>query len=1161
LVAGIALALLCLIVPVARGATTIDSYGYLTTFGPGGTALDSQLAGVASGQSTGNIFLAEQLNQSVTVYAPDASVGGVSLATVHTSIFPQDLAVDPTDGSLYVSANGLFGTGFEKHVSDGAPTPAYTVDPAFAPSLLSPAPRSLAVDPVSHDLLVADSGTGRIERLSAADGSLISSFDGAGSAGGAFQNLGAIAVGPTGTVYVVDGSARVERFSATGTSQGALSVGTGSQPIGVAANPLSGDVVVAINRQGQTYLKGFTSGGTELFLTRFPSPKAVLGLAWDGGSDRIYVATNGGGAADTFVPADQPGVDMPVVSNVTATSVHLAAEVAGAGQSTSARFEYCPATAACGDYPVSNPGDTGNPWVRLADHNITGTETIEDDLPVTANNSWRVRVSADSTYASGVVTENTSSSVSFDSPLAPPHVDTGSAESITTSSADLTGTIDTLGGQTTYHFEYGPTTDYGSRIPGDGEATVGTSRTPRLVSRLVGGLQPGTTYHFRLVARNAAGTTNGSDRMFVTATSGPPLRRYEQVTPVEKKGGVANSLIGFQAAADGSAVSFTLAAAPTDAPSAVIFTRYLSRRGSDDWLRWTSTDPPLNVSRNVVEVVTQAISPDFNHALVVSNRALTAGAINGGGNIYVVDLRTRDYTLIGSAPGYSAYVAMAGIQTENMFLTGSSDFSWITFMAPRSLLPGAPTSAMYRWSRAGGLTLQSSSSASARRPDTANELTTRFVSNDGNVMYYDLEDGDGAVYRHVLGGATTPVSVAEAGGDSPPGTVVGARLDGVSRDGRYAIFRTEQRLTADNPSSANNRWMYRFDAQTGGIEFIGQPVNATSGIVYAVGDDSTVFYHGDLGGSLSWRDGVTHQFTAANLDFSLSNGVQHFVSPNGRYLAYVDSGAVHLYDSEAQTDVCVSCPSDGGSGGRDFGLPGGTRTVSNRIPQVVNDSGLMFFDTAARLLPADHNGSRDVYSYQDGKLSLISPGEGNFTARFADATPDGSDVFFTTDQSLVGQDTDGGLDVYDARVGGGFPRQSPAATDECVRNECVEPQVGPVESPSPGSAPPQLPGQEEGPRSSTLRVRVAVTKVIIGSRSVRVSFRASQLGRLKVSGLRVVKTVRNVAKAGTYSISVPLTRKARLMHARHQKFKLSVKLTLTGDWGSSSAKFSRTLGK
>lgn len=1168
LVMGVMLSLSCGLVSVARAATTIDSYGYLSSFSAGDFPADAKRTGVAVGQSTGNIFLAVQNNFGAQIFAPDPVQGGTSLASVSASIGVQDVAVDPADDTLYMSANGTFGTGFEKQVSDGAPTPAYSVDPAFAPALLSPAPRALAVDPVSHDLLVADQGAGRIQRLSAVDGSTISSF---GGAGGPFQDLGAIAAGPTGTIYVIDGS-QIGRFSSAGAPQGTLPLVSGSQALGVAVHPQSGDVVVAISWHGLTFLQGFSPGGTELFLTRFPASisQSVQGVAWDGNSDRIYVV-DGSATASTFVPADQPGLDAPVLSNVTATSVHVAAQVAaGSGQPTSARIEYCPAAAACGDYPVSDPTNPDNPWIRLPNHdNLTGTVTIEDDVPAGANNSWRIRVSATATRtADNVVTENTSAAVSFDSPLAAPRVQTGAAAAVTATSAELIGTIDTYGAQTTYHFEYGTTTAYGNRVPADSEAPAGTSRAPRTVSRPIGGLQPGTTYHYRLVATNPAGTTEGPDRTLTTAASDPPARGYEQVTPVDKKGGVVDSLLGFQAAADGSAVSYILAAAPTDAPSAVIFGRYMSRAGSDDWYRWTPTDPPLGIARNTVEVVTQAISSDFTHALVVSNRVLAPGAQEGSGNIYVVDLRTQAYDWVGTAPGWTGYINMSAIQTENMFLAGAPDFSWITITTRNSLMPNhAPAAAMYRWTRTDGLKLESSTTASIRRPDPQGELTSRWVSDDGNIMYYDQTDGvedtgEDGVYRHVLGGGAEPISVAEDNAAVLEGTVVPAFLDGISRDGRYAIFRTDVRLTADNPPTLNGKWMYRFDAQTGDLEFIAQSSNTSAGNVFAVGDDArTVFYATDLGGSQSWRDGVRHTFTTADLGASGGLGVQRFASPNGRYLAYVDSqnSSVHLYDAERQIDVCVSCPPDGSSGGRDFGLPIGTRTVSNRVPVVVTNDGLMFFDTAARLLPADHNGSRDVYSYQDGKLTLISPGDGNFTARFADATPDGSIVYFTTDQALVGQDTDEGLDVYRFRVN---PfNQSRPTKSECARNECAEPRPGPVESPPRGSAPPELPDQEASLKSSPPRFRITVSKVSVGSKTMRISFRASQRGRVQVSGARVVKTVRNVAKAGTYSITVPLSRKARQMRAAHRRFKVSVKVTLTGGWGSSSVKLSRTLGK
>ena len=69
--------------------------------------------------------------------------------------------------------------------------------------------------------------------------------------------------------------------------------------------------------------------------------------------------------------------------------------------------------------------------------------------------------------------------------------------------------------ETTYRFEYGETTSYGSEVPLGG-ADIGKGATPVPVSAPLTGLKLGVTYHFRVIAENAFKTTTGPDQSFTT---------------------------------------------------------------------------------------------------------------------------------------------------------------------------------------------------------------------------------------------------------------------------------------------------------------------------------------------------------------------------------------------------------------------------------------------------------------------------------------------------------------------------------------------------------------------------------------------------------------------------------------------------------------------
>ena len=131
--------------------------------------------------------------------------------------------------------------------------------------------------------------------------------------------------------------------------------------------------------------------------------------------------------------------------------------------------------------------------------------------------------------------------------FAPPIVTTTAALGIGLTSASLRGTVTPSSQATGYFFEYGTTTAYGAQtqalfLPPPSNSQV-------IVSFLVAGLKQGTSYHFRLVASNADGTSRGADQSFTTNDRTKPVLTLLKVAP------------GIFRAARGTTISFTLSEA------------------------------------------------------------------------------------------------------------------------------------------------------------------------------------------------------------------------------------------------------------------------------------------------------------------------------------------------------------------------------------------------------------------------------------------------------------------------------------------------------------------------------------------------------------------------------------------------------------------------
>ncbi len=126
--------------------------------------------------------------------------------------------------------------------------------------------------------------------------------------------------------------------------------------------------------------------------------------------------------------------------------------------------------------------------------------------------------------------------LTFTTAAEPPVVATGSPAEVTDSAATLVGAVDPRGLPTTVHFEYGLTPLYGSSTAPQPVTSAGG-----IVDFLSpnGGLIPNATYHYRIVASNAAGTSYGEDVTFLVTPGSGVTNPLPTGPPTVTTGGVA----------------------------------------------------------------------------------------------------------------------------------------------------------------------------------------------------------------------------------------------------------------------------------------------------------------------------------------------------------------------------------------------------------------------------------------------------------------------------------------------------------------------------------------------------------------------------------------------------------------------------------------------
>jgi hypothetical protein len=680
--------------------------------------------------------------------------------------------------------------------------------------------------------------------------------------------------------------------------------------------------------------------------------------------------------------------------------------------------------------------------------------------------------------------------LTFSTLAALPTVVTGRVSDRAQTSVSFHGTINSNGAQTTYHFEYGPTTGYGSRAPAGFEASAGNARTARVVSQGATDLQPGTMYHYRLVAQNDGGTEVGEDKTFETISASAPVRAFELVSPPEKGGQNVNVREEFHAAPDGNGLSFAGQAVlhETGTEAGPLFPRYVSHRTATDWIP-KPIDPPFGLRADEAWgpwYLTQGVSDDTSQAIMLSRDDLAPGAHEGWTNTYIRDTNTGQYTTVASVDDINFWIQQTNFKNIRpaMYAGGTANYSKVFIWgADTTLLPGMPASADYEYSEG---QLRPVSVAPDGTVVAGGPLSTQYdregfrVSADGSHVFFG---SGGVAYVRIDNGTpgarTQVVSASRRTGEV--GTPEPGEFFAASRDGETAYL-LGQNLTDDSP--ADIRSLYRYSVASEELKFLTPVSGPGFSEVIAYGAGSTgegLFFSSSAALAAGAVNGMANIYAWRNDELSLATSLDPardglkaagwWRSPNGRYLVFASASKltdydptssrclpigtcveIYRYDADTKSLDCVSCRPDGGRAGGDANI-GFYRDElgADQLPKVVLNDGRVFFDSPDELVSRDTNSVSDVYEFDGADTNLVSGGDG-LRSQIAAVSSDGRDVFFTTKDRLVGIDTDVSVDVYDARVGGGLASQNPpSAREECIRDDCKAVPRGGPELPFGGS--------------------------------------------------------------------------------------------------------------
>jgi len=856
----------------------------------------------------------------------------------------------------------------------------------------------------------------------------------------------------------------------------------------------------------------------------------------------VYASQRGANSVEFFDFVPLPAVTEQGASEVTSSAATLNASVNPEGEPlTECKFEY---------------GESQSYGQEVA---CEQTPAGMQPVPITGKISG---LTARTTYHFRLVVANKNGSTSGGDTtfytVDEPTIAEESVSVVGPNTATLAAQINPSGLPTSYHLEYGTTTEYGSSTP---ERSLGAGHQAAGVQIQLSGLQPETVYHARIVASNELGTVLGGD---VSLTTAPPAgaaastlpdeRVYELVSTTGKFGEVyspdlINSSPGLitsrrlvQASADGDAVAYVGGAAAAGGNGATApggGNEWLAKRTAEGWLASDITVPQTGEGAYF-----ESFSSDLTSWLLrwepsgerpfqpLTPRApgecqLVPYWHQNGGSYEPLITATKSHEHGRLACGEPEFAGASAEDSQILFQSQAA----LTEEAEEAEEPSEGHSAagngekcsfncnLYDSTR-GRLGLVNllpngetppSATFGGTSPSYGNPADfSNVISADGSRIFWtDTQPGPNMehIYLRENGTSTAPVSAGAA------------KFWTATPDGHYAFYTEEERL-------------FRFDVDThtrealaveglshenAGVQgVIGTNQTGEDGAyVYLVatgvlaanetagkekaeeGKDNLYVFHNGEPTFIAILSPADNEVRGSNLannelygDWQPDLGSRTAqVTADGRHLVFqslrpltgyrnvnvFETGATpeveveaFVYAADAGRISCASCNPTGAppaippTTGRTRLTPSYSETHMRHW--ITDDGARVFFTSLQPLVSQDANRQLDVYEWEQegtpscpgttpvrrdgGCVFLLSGGQSSESSVFAEATPNGSDVFLATRAQLVRQDRDEKNDLYDVRIAGGFPETSLA----CAGTGCQGVPPAPPAFATPSSA-------------------------------------------------------------------------------------------------------------